>query len=899
MAHIPSLEETLTQVRKSFGLKRNPQESGFAKFELSIQGSVSIAHEIIKGILKALGIDEHACVDLLGNVDEWATFNKGLELNVWTGKASQQQVVWHMLAYVYVPVLARRLAFWVIHNLEHQLPSIDTGMSGGSFWFLPAVNQEAGTIEMPIKQVLNWLIDISGESSIDALLAPSTDANIDSHIRTLHNWLEGTLPKSSEMIDEIFSDNLVFETKGTFHLQQVWTLDERFNAAMRFAQSKGLFSALMLHAEIPMSIERISTLYGSEVIDSDKDDFVKQIAARYAKPSSAIIRQRLKVARLVQDGYFRLNEYLNPGVDDRCIDPEKNKLLQLLGLFQTIYNLTIKAFEIHPHSIEQQDVWFEQNLAPWDKADLLMAITPSIKNSACLLLAERFTRKFMLLTPEAPLENLVPWNLEVTGNIIKNRLGLVKQQHDEDTRLIKLRERIRVASPWRALLEEESFWVLSQLAFQNLSSKLFGMVLKRMRELAETDGQTVHVNLIEIEGILHAESKYRAHGAKETVQRLIAESENSFGFEEWKAPLLRMRAKHRLFQNDFSGAISDFKLALEACKERGFGGLRGEVARDGFATELMVYGFVPENQEVYYRNWIAFAEFSEGVPAYEDAAVLCEELFWESLYQPYSDIDPEFGLPVSPHKSAIKETTKLIFDADWDGLSVWLNKNAKKYRNRRIKEARRNSLLLAWLKLLHSQEVMFSTLKHLPTSLQNQLGSFSEVIQNYRQSIVILIKAWPEQAKISDFKGQTPLILVADNGDEELTKQLIPFSDINAQDYLGRTALHAAVTSNSKACVSAILDCEDLDVTRVTKEGNTALHMSVRFGLPEVAGLMLKDFPGLRYQENLSKETPQSMALNIYKNFNSWKDFMHLQSRHIGTKEDLEQIIAMFEALES
>lgn len=57
------------------------------------------------------------------------------------------------------------------------------------------------------------------------------------------------------------SCNLVFETKGTFNLQQDWTLDERFDAAMSFACSKGLCNSQMLHAEVPMSAERINTLY--------------------------------------------------------------------------------------------------------------------------------------------------------------------------------------------------------------------------------------------------------------------------------------------------------------------------------------------------------------------------------------------------------------------------------------------------------------------------------------------------------------------------------------------------------------------------------------------------------------------------------------------------------------
>jgi len=890
MAQIPSLEKTLSQIRKSIGLKRNSQEDSFSRLELSMAGSTKLFTGMLKDIFDALNMDEQASLDALDNLHEWGGFNKYLELRVWTGNASQQQVLWHILAYLYVPILARRLAFWSLSN-----PSADADMPGGRLWYLPYIDQKTEVLALPVKQVLNWLIDLSGGTSVNALMQDDTGQNKESVIRTLHNWLNGSLPKSAETIDEIFHDNLTLSFKGVFTVHAAWTLQETFDAAITFLHAKGLDQPAKVHAEIPLSFEELNKVFCGAAIDLEKEEFIRQVAARFAKPAMSVIRQRFKVARMMQDGYSRLLSFLCPDVAHDCTDPAKNKLLQLLGLFQTIYDLTHEAYELHPFSDDQQDAWFESKLAPWDKADLLMAITPSFKQSAYSVLAERLTRKFMQLTPDAPLVDLVPWSIESSNLIIERRMRLIKDQHDEDVRSNKLRDRVRVASPWRALLNEDSFWVLSQLACQEgLPSKTLSMILKRMRELSETDSQVVQVNLIELGTMLNVDLNCRDTNCRQRVQQLLDESEQSAGFDEWKAPLLRLRAKHHLFQNDFEGAIRDFKAAIDASSERGFGSLRGEIARDGFATELMVHGFIPENQEIYYRNLITFMEIPNGELPYEDAAVECEDFFWRTLYQPYADVERIGGFSSLQYKAIVNEATGLIANADWDSFIAWLSKNARKYRTTRVKDARRNSLLLAYLKIYNSQVEALSRLKKIPSNLQDDLLKIQQFIDNYRQAIVVLVNTWPEQTKICDWKRQTPLMLVAERGDASLAKLFLPLSDVNAQDYLGRTALHAAVGSNSKACLLTVLEAESLDVAKLTLEGNNALHIAVRLGLPEMVNAILDEFPGLANQQNQYLQTPLAMAEDIYKNFDSWKEWLQGHRSYVGTKADIEEIIEYF-----
>ncbi|HPV45463.1 MAG TPA: ankyrin repeat domain-containing protein [Methylotenera sp.] len=906
MAYIPSLEETLSQIRQSIGLERHPQEKRFSDFELNLRNHIKEAQSILNEIFDALNMDEQDRRDSLGNLMEWAGFHKALELRVWTGNASQQQVLWHMLAYSYAPALARRLAFWSIANIQHDLPPIDAGMPGGKFWFLPQPDKNNANLEMPVRQVINWLLDLLGDKSVNRLEDYVENINLNNEkltnsdktkltIRTLHYWRKNGLPKSAKKIDDFFPDAAALNFEGSFSPKNTPELNESFDAALNFVKTKNLTNSEKLHDEIPMAVARLETIFNGSAPDDEKETFVKNIAMRYSIPEMHIIRQRLKIARMMQDGYERLLKFLCPDVAVDCADPAKNKLLQIVGLFETVYNLTIQAYQ-NADSAEDQDAWFESHLAPWDESDLLLSITPSLQQSGYALLSERLTRKFMSLEPDDPLEDLIPWDLESAAPIIQRRISLIKQQQDEEVRLARLRDRMRAASPWRALLEEDNFWVLSQLAHQDdLSQKLQELVLKRMRELAGTEGRKVCCNLIELGTLLNSNSKNRPKNIKQRIKQLFDESEHSSGFDEWKAPLLCLRAKHNLFQNDFEDAIKDFRAALDACSERAFGGLRGEIARDGFASELAKNGFIPQNQEVYYRNIVAYMEFPDGAPSFEDAAVECENFFWSTLYQPYSDVERLVGRPRTQHEALLKDTVGLIAHADWNGLRVWLQKNAKNFHFKNIKEARRNSVLLSWIKFLNHFE---KTLPHFraitPIELQREVRKVEQHMKNWRTAIAILLEAWPEQAKISDFKGQTPLMLVADNGDVELTKLLTPLSDVNAQDYKGRTALNAAVTGGSSECVSMILLNDHLDELKVTFEGNTALHMAVRFGFPEIVNLIHEQFPVLADKVNKANQTPKTMAQDILDNLTSWKEVMLKQNRKIGSEEDFTKAFNLF-----
>jgi ankyrin repeat protein len=215
-------------------------------------------------------------------------------------------------------------------------------------------------------------------------------------------------------------------------------------------------------------------------------------------------------------------------------------------------------------------------------------------------------------------------------------------------------------------------------------------------------------------------------------------------------------------------------------------------------------------------------------------------------------------------------------------LRAWLKRSAAKYQRVRFVDARRDTVLLRWIKFIHG--------------LERKLPMAKTISPGWNTATALLIEAWPQQARIADFKGQTPLMLAADYGDVPLVKLLmshLKVEDLDAQDFGGRTALHAAFASRSPECVAAVLE-RNPNVDRVSKgERNTVLHTAVRFGQPESVRLILDVYPGLAAQANAEGKTPFNIAAGISENWASWDQYMHRQNRQTGTIEDFADICQM------
>ena len=744
-----------------------------------------------------------------------------------------------------------------------------------------------------IPNVLDWLLDLLGETTfapLDHVLgnAQLRENGNDAVVRTLRNWqYSGSLPKSSDKIKEVFPDDTKLVFNGAFKLNVEESQEKQFDNAWEFIfQHKGL-SIEQLSRQIPMTQERLRPIHEKKASVEEKTEFVRNVKIRYAAPTMATIRQRLRVARLTQAGYQDLLKIFCPNLKPEDLT-QKNKALQLVALFTIIYNKKIQAWN-HGRTKEEQDAWFVTQFAPSDRYDFLLPLMSSITwDDRIDLLVDLLTRRFFSIKPEQELESILPFGDEDPHVVLRPRVERMQKERDEDERVVKLRQRVKAASPYRALQAESSFWVLTQFAQSDgLNEKIRQMAWQRMAEVASSPLERGNCQILELEYLLHGDRASRHKNIRSMVkEKLDAAEADLDAWRYWKAPMLRLKAKHALFENRMDDAESFFKDALEACSERAFGSLRGEIAKECFAVVLARNTLNPQNHEPYYRNMLHFTEFTEKPPSFEDAATKVEEFFWKQLYQPYPGLESFAGGTGEALLNAFKDTFEMIAQADWERFKDWLEENAKSFREDDFKDVRRNSFLMQLLKSLYR--------------LEDEASKVEQLLRNVRASICMLLNAWPEQARLSDFKGQTPLMMAAHHGDHQLVELLLPLSEINAQDYLGRTVLHVAVAGRSLDCFKAVLALNP-DVLKVSCEDkNTVAHTAVRFGWGEGLRLLLEQFPELAGEKNHFGQTPIEMAQDLFENYESWHAFMReQQARTIGTRSDFECVLALLKEHES
>lgn len=869
MSTLPLPEAILLEIHQSLGDQNYPtiKKKKFATGQASSATQMAMGQEILLDIFSALDMNQLARVDALDNFMEFGNAYKFIELNTWTFSADQRQVLWTLLCHFYVPGLARRVGFWSLEQV------LDKGMPGGRFWYLPEprVVDDQPSLYLPVAQVVDWLLDLLGMSVEE--FADQRDELTDGkheHLRrSLYNW-RSTTPIRPDTIQQYFSDSTVLDFKGVFSLDSSCTPAQQFADALNFVKRKTL-DADKLRLEIPMTQEgRLESVLDETADEGDRAEFVRCLAERYAVPSLKTIRQRLLLARTVQDGYIRLLKFICPSVDRQCANAQQNKLLQLFAIYKLVYNLTIGAYRNCRHLGEDaENAWFEEHLPEWDKHGLYLSILPSRRKTANQTLAHMLTRRFYEIQAGADLEDNVGLDAQSALPIIQRNTERAAAVADELNRELHLVARMKNSSSWRALQGEHCYWVISQVAQDaTLSSRAKEAAIQRLRDLAATPAQTVQAILLELDSYLNGERKNRLKDTQSRVQSLLEEAETSEGYELWRAAVLQYKAKHLLACNDLDGADKLFKEALEAGLERNYGPLRGEVARDCLAMAVANQKLINNNHEKYYRVMLTggmMAECEE-IPTFEDTARWASEYFWDTLYKPYPGFPAEKRRASKASQQMFKDLMPLLSNGDQDSLKAWIKANRQLLKSN-LPDVDGNSVLMLLIKMHSSFMQRLPLMQQLaPSELRDETRHFETMLDHWQQFLRLLALNAPEQLNIQDIKGQTPLMLMTEAGDTELVRIMLQAgADPEIQDWHGMTALHSSIKSRVDSCVDALLD-HPCRLDHLTYDGQSPLHTASWTANLHAVRRLLELAPALAWQRNSHGMTPLEQVESLIGN---------------------------------
>ncbi|MDO8268660.1 MAG: ankyrin repeat domain-containing protein [Moraxellaceae bacterium] len=902
MGAFPSFQAILQEVHQGlvgYASGEGPSTKSklkFAEGEMSLDNFQATGGKIIGDIFDALDLDEAAWRDMSMQMGRMEAAYYRLKRRTWTFSADGRQVVWLLASHFLVPGIARNAAFWALQEVP------DKDMPGGTFWYLPQITEAAdgARVHMPVAQVMDWLVDLMGESVYAAAiqredLKSKAAAREDSFMRTLYNWRSGKLVPQIQLINSYFRDDADLRFEGALSLSATATDAERWEQVMAFVERKGL-TAEALRRQIPITQPgRLEAVLAGDAGESEMHYFVRCLSDRYSQPSMSVIRRRLLVARMVQDGYVRLLKFLCPGVEKDNADVVENKVLQLVAVYQYIYNLTIEA---HRRSEVKDEVaeneCFEKLLRPWDALTLYLSILPSQFGANNEGLAELLTRQFMAMAPGASLEDQFSLSIEVDARIAERRLKWLKQKAEEEVAKEALLTRIRSGSPWRALQVEANFWVVSQVGLRPaIGAAAQQQALSRLRELASSDSERMTVIIAELQQLLNPVEGRYLPGTQGRVEALLEQAESNPCASIWRAPLLHYRARHLLAMNEFKQAASLYRQVLSVCKDQCFGPLEGEAARDLMAIDLADARLVNHSYESLFMRMLREGVVEgEEMPRLEDAARAVSAYFWSDLYRPYPGVCRRE--PVA--KALVKGALEVMKEADPARMRAWILSN-KKILQKPLPYVQGDSIMLSFIKAGLSLEEALPRFRRGGYGSEGGFAALQSMAGFWRDAVLMLVDLAPQQLNMVDFKGQTPLMLMAECGDHDMVvRMLAAGADPDMQDYRKRTALHAAVRSGNVVCVERLL-AAPCRTDLVMHEGQTPLHTAVIFGNLKAARLLLDAAPELAWKKDIANEsTPLELAeglLEYQEARLALESEMRRNGRRCVNQDELKEMVSL------
>lgn len=315
------------------GIKRSAEKSRLYKRQLTKKTIEHIINSIYREI-EALDINSF----IKETIDEFMEHYNYITKEIYNAydEKREKEIDWLLLKHFIIPFFAIRLS----QNASFYDDRIDKGLPGGDFWYLPTFDTSKSKIFFPINKVMKWLIDLHGGSNQDFYCMEKYDFDENEYLyisdSTLKDWHDNLVLPKVKNIKEFASYKFIYE--GVFNNNKDDSIEIQFNSAIEFVESKSL-SLDELKLEVPNWNNLLDRLYSDNLSNEEKVRFVLYIEQRWAKPTPKQIEYLLTVSRISQACYKELRDYFN--IDEETTIIDENYVIQLVGLFSSIYNTEI------------------------------------------------------------------------------------------------------------------------------------------------------------------------------------------------------------------------------------------------------------------------------------------------------------------------------------------------------------------------------------------------------------------------------------------------------------------------------------------------------------------------------------------------------------------------------
>jgi hypothetical protein len=436
MSEFPSAEAILLEVQQSFGIKsrQTVEKERFAKLERRLSDHLAMLSEIVEQIFNILEIRNNDDLerDLLISASQMLDFHTNIQNMTRTYCASDKQIIWSMLAYQWIPGLARKLGFWSIAQPLAQ------DISRGNLWFIPhKINLDDETVRLPIQTAVDWWLDLLG-CQLDQIW--EHDENQENKIRNLQYWKSGKTPDLAT-IGKMLPQNKSFIYKGAFERNKSNTINEQFRDSIDFIQKNKKIKSQYLSDELPfVSPQIVEAVLSGNANEQEAESFVIAVAHRWKAPSNEVVRRRFMIARLIQDAHFRLSKFIAPDVDPRLANSSINRVLQIWQLFQETYKLTLDA-EKGCSSIDESNRRFADIVPGWLAQSYLYSIM-NVESGVASDFASFMSDKFCDIEPTSDVYDLFEGGQYSNGPVQRPVSTLQTDRRELEALLEKLKQAI-------------------------------------------------------------------------------------------------------------------------------------------------------------------------------------------------------------------------------------------------------------------------------------------------------------------------------------------------------------------------------------------------------------------------------------------------------------------------